>query len=146
MAKPFHFPLQKVLDYREQLEDRARLALAKAHKAHEQQRGVVEDLKERLTRHQRRGAGQDADANDIWLWQQYKQALEQDLSSAQGRLSKLALNLQKCRREAVQASKDRKLLDKLKQQQAARHRDEEQRREEKENDEMAALRFRHKDF
>ncbi|MGE4469986.1 MAG: flagellar export protein FliJ [Desulfovibrio sp.] len=146
MASPFHFPLQKVLEFREQLEDRARLALAKAQTVHDEHKRLVDDMQDRLDRHVHQGLAPDADANEMWLWRQYKQALEQDLAAARQRLAKLALNLQKCRREALKASKDRKLLDKLKQQQAARHRHEEHRKEEKENDEMAALRFRREDF
>jgi flagellar FliJ protein len=146
MAKPFHFPLQKVLDYREQLEDRAKLALARAQAAHEAQQKLVNEMESRLERHVRTGLKKDADANEMWLWRQYKQALEEDIATARASLAELALKLQKCRMDAVNKSKDRKLLEKLKEQQAARHDNEEQRREEKENDEMAALRFRREDF
>jgi len=34
MPKPFRFSLQKVLEYRGQLEDQAKIALAKAQQAH----------------------------------------------------------------------------------------------------------------
>lgn len=146
MPRPFRFPLQKVLEYREQLEDRARLSLARAQKTHDEQLRLVREMGVRLERHLRKGLKKDAGANEMWLWRQYKQALEQDMAAAQARLAELALKLQKCRLDAVNKSKDRKLLEKLKQQQAARHDDEEQRKEEKENDEMAALRFRREDF
>lgn len=146
MPKPFQFQLQRVLDYRGQLEDKAKLSLAQAQAAHDQQQAIVRDIQTRLDHHVQHGLKNDADANAMWLWRQYTQALEQDLASAKMQLKELVLKLQKCRQDAVAKSKDRKLLDKLKQQQTARHNDEEQLREEKENDEMAALRFRREDF
>ncbi|MGE4292999.1 MAG: flagellar export protein FliJ [Desulfovibrio sp.] len=146
MPKPFRFPLQRVLEYREQLEDRARLALARSQAAHDKQKGIVREMEVRLAHHVKKGLAKDAGANEMWLWRQYKQALEEDIAGARARLAELALKLQKCRLDAVNKSKDRKLLDKLKQQQSARHDNEEQRKEEKENDEMAALRFRREDF
>ncbi|MEF2145686.1 MAG: flagellar export protein FliJ [Desulfovibrionaceae bacterium] len=146
MGKPFQFRLQRVLDYRGQLEDRAKQALAQAQAAHDAQQQVVNGLLERLEQLQAEESSQKADINQMWLRRQYKQALERDLLDAKSHLGKLALNLQRCRQDAVRKSKNRKLLDKLKEQQAVKHHDEEQLREEKENDEMAALRFRREDL
>ncbi|WP_207264157.1 flagellar export protein FliJ [Desulfovibrio sp. Huiquan2017] len=141
MAKPFHFKLDKVLDYREQLEEQAKAALARAKAARDAQAEKLAGLEARLAAHLANQAASSASANDMWLWRQYKDALSQDLSVARVELNGLELKLQRCRTEAVERSKDKKLLEKLKQTQAKRHHDQENAREEKENDEMATIRF-----
>lgn len=140
MAKPFRFKLQKVLEYREQREEQTRADLARAQRAHDDQQRVVRDLEARLAEHEARQGESASDVNMMWLWRQYREALAQDISVARVELSQLELKLQKCRREAIARSRDRKLLEKLKESQARKHHDEEQLREQKENDEMATIR------
>ncbi|WFS62202.1 flagellar export protein FliJ [Pseudodesulfovibrio thermohalotolerans] len=145
MSKPFRFKLDKVLDYREQLEEQARGALARARAARDAQAEVLRGLEERLEAHLAAEAESHGSANDMWLWRQYKDALSQDVAIARVDLQGLELKLQRCRTEAVERSRDKKLLEKLKQTQAKRHHDRENAREEKENDETATLRFKSHD-
>jgi len=146
MAKPFSFKLEKVLDYRAQLEEQAKAELARAQRNYDAQLKVVEDLNARLAAHLTKEQESRKSANDMWLWRQYKGALEQDVGQARYRLSELELNLHKVRQQAIERSRDKKLLEKLKQTQAKKHHEEESAREEKENDEMATIRFQFKDF
>lgn len=146
MPKPFSFKLEKVLDYRAQLEEQAKAELARAQAKHDAQLEVVEDLTARLKAHMAKERESQKSTNDMWLWRQYKDALEQDIASARYRLSELELNLHKRRQEAVEKSRDKKLLEKLKQTQSKKHHDEENAREEKENDEMATIRYESQDF
>ncbi len=146
MSKPFHFKLEKVLDYRGQLEEQAKAALAAAQAKHDRQAELVNGLRDRLAAHMDRQAESNKSANDMWLWRQYKDALEQDISREQYRLSELELKLHQARQEAVARSKDKKLLEKLKETQAKKHHEEENAREEKENDEMATLRYESENF
>jgi len=146
MPKPFSFKLEKVLDYRGQLEEQAKAALASAQAQYDAQVLVVEDLNGRLKAHMGKEKESQKSANDMWLWRQYKSALEQDISQARYRLSELELNLHRRRQEAVERSRDKKLLEKLKQTQAKKHHEEQSAREEKENDEMATIRYESKDF
>jgi len=146
MPKPFSFKLDKVLDYREQLEEQAKAALARAKAARDAQAELVDDMLSRLTVHMEKERESQASANDMWLWRQYKEALEQDISIARMELNSLELKLQRCRTQAVERSRDKKLLEKLKQTQAKKHHEEESAREEKENDEMATLRYKSEDF
>jgi len=146
MSKPFHFKLEKVLDYRGQLEEQAKAALAAAQAEHDRQAALVNGLRDRLAAHMDRQAESNKSANDMWLWRQYKDALEQDISREQYRLSELELKLHQARQEAVARSKDKKLLEKLKETQAKKHHEEENAREEKENDEMATLRYESENF
>lgn len=146
MPKPFRFKLEKVLDYRGQLEEQAKAALASAQAEYDAQVAVVNDLRNKQAAHIAKEKESQKSANDMWLWRQYKQALEQDLGKAEYRMSELELNLHRMRQVAVERSKDRKLLEKLKETQAKKYHAEESAREEKENDEMATLRYESQDI
>ena len=145
MAKPFDFRLQKVLEYRQQLEDQARMALAEAKAAHEAQERALADVEARLAAHMAKGFGDSPTQADIWLWTQYREALTMDLASAKAELARLALILQTCRQEAVLRSREKKLLEKLKDRQAKKHHVAETLAEQKEYDEMATLRYKRED-
>ncbi|MBG0790656.1 MAG: flagellar export protein FliJ [Desulfovibrionaceae bacterium] len=146
MVKPFTFKLEKVLGYREQLEEQAKAALLRAKAARDAQAEKVADMEARLTEHLAGEGASRKSANDMWLWRQYREALEQDISVARLTLNQLELKLQRCRAQAVERSKDKKLLEKLKTTQARKHHEEESAREEKENDEMATLRYEPQDI
>lgn len=141
MPKPYHFKLDKVLDYREQLEEQAKGAVALAKAARDAKAEELAAIEARLAEHLAGEAGSRKSANDMWLWRQYKEALQQDISIAKVALNGLELKLQRCRTEAVERSKEKKLLEKLKQTQAKKHHDQENAREEKENDEIATIRY-----
>jgi len=146
MAKGFAFKLEKVLDYRGQLEEQARGELAKAQRAYDAQSAAVDDLGVRLREHLAAGEEARRSVNEMWLWRQYKEALQQDLARERAVLQTLELKLHQRRLEAVERSKDRKLLEKLKETQARKYHEEASAREEKENDEMAALRHKSQDI
>ena len=145
MGKPFVFRLEKVLEYRRQLEDQARMTLASAQARHKAQEEVLRDVETRLADHVERGFGAKATQADIWLWMQYRQALDRDLAAAREELDRLARYLQICRQEAVLRSREKKLLEKLKDRQAKKHHVAENLAEQKEFDEMATLRYEPKD-
>lgn len=142
MGKPFVFRLEKVLEYRRQLEEQARMALARAKADHDAQRGVLADLNMRLVAHNQRGFGKHALQADIWLWTQYREALGKDIAAASAELERLARVLQTKREEAVLRSREKKLLEKLKDRQAAKHHVEANQHEQKEYDEMATIRHK----
>lgn len=145
MGKPFVFRLEKVLEYRRQLEDQARMALAQAQARHDAQRQVLADLCSRLAAHVERGFGANALQADVWLWMQYREALDKDIATARAELERLASILQTCRQEAVLRSRERKLLEKLKDRQARKHHVAENLKEQKEFDEMATIRHKPQD-
>jgi flagellar FliJ protein len=146
MARPFSFKLQKVLDYRGLLEEQAKGALARAQAERDGQAARLADLEDRHKAHLAKAAESGRSANDMWLWRQYRDALEQDISRERLTLSQLEHKLHKCRQETVERSKEKKLLEKLKETQARKHNAHETAREAKENDEMATLRYEHEDF
>jgi flagellar FliJ protein len=146
MPRPFHFSLQKVLDYRSQLEEQARMALAQAQAAYAEQVRRTESLRKRLAEHERNlYHDNQVNADELWLWRNYRQRLLDELRSAEARMLELAKEVNRRRREAVERSKDKKLLEKLKTQQALRHEQEEQYQEQKAFDETATLRYQSRD-
>lgn len=140
MAKPFKFRLERVLDYRRQLADEAVAALAKAQAEHDAQKELADGISHRLEEHRQKGIKKEGGADDVWLFRQYETGLEQDLNVIRETLAKLALNLQKCRQVAVERSKDKKLLETLKEKESKRYHYEANRQEQKEFDEQSVLR------
>ncbi|EHJ48923.1 flagellar export protein FliJ [Solidesulfovibrio carbinoliphilus subsp. oakridgensis] len=142
MAKPFRFNLERVLDIRAQLEERARMELGKAIAAHQLQAREVARLENELAS---RDASMTQKKNpaplDFYLWRAYRERLVFDIRAGHAKLDELAEVRERCRVLAVSRSKDRKLLDKLKTNKARRHALEENIAEQKENDEMASVRY-----
>lgn len=141
MPRPFRFNLQKVLDYRAQVEDQAKQALAKAEQAHQTARARVENLQATLAAHLDAMSRDALSAADIWLGQNYAKRLAGDLALAHQNEARLAQDVILRRQELVEKAKERKLLEKLKETQAERHAREENRKEQAEFDEMATLRY-----
>jgi flagellar FliJ protein len=146
MTRPFTFSLEKVLDYRGQLEEQAKLALAKAQQAYSAQVEHAQGIRDAIERHEAALYENDPTPQDMWLWRNYKARLVQELKDAERRMLELAQNVNRRRREVVHRSKDRKLLEQLKTKQKRRHDEEEELREQKEFDEAATLRFRPHDL
>jgi len=147
MPRPFRFGLQKVLDYRLQLEEKAKQAMAKAQERYQLQVEAVQRVRDDLARHEQALYGKDAPtAHEMWLWRSYLERLQADIQAAEQKMLQRARELNTARREVVTRSKERKLLEKLKQNQMIRHVQEEEKREQNELDEMATLRYRHNAF
>ena len=144
MPGAFHFRLQRVLDYRTQLEEQAKIALARALHEQRVQTELLADLKRRLEVHETKlYAEKELTADDVWLWRLYKDRLLFDIKAVESGLLKLVKKVDRCRRELVAKSKDRKLLEKLKTNQAVKFRVEENLKEQSESDEMATLRYQY---
>jgi flagellar FliJ protein len=143
MSRPFRFNLQKVLDYRAQLEDQAKQALVRAQQAHQEKAREVALLDGNLARHMEAMSSQAMQsAADIWLGRNYAKRLAEDLALARQAEAQLLHEAQERRLELVEKAKERKLLEKLKETQAKRHEQEEFRKEQAGFDEMATLRYR----
>lgn len=141
MASPFVFRLEKILDYRTQLEDQARLALSQARQDLQDQVARVEvlerDLAACLAEMSRL---KQMTQPELWLWSGWRKRLELDKKDAQAKRTHLERLVEERRIELVNASKDRKLLEKLRAKQAEKHGQEEQRKEQNAFDETATLR------
>ncbi len=143
MPGRFQFSLEQVLVYRIQLEEQAILALSRAQHTYQSQADVVNGLRTTLDEHEESlHDADDISAGEMYLWQIYKDRLVQDIRRAEQHMLELAKELNRRRREAVVKSRERKLLEKLKQKQAIRHAQEESSQEQKSFDEMATVRYR----
>jgi len=142
MARPFLFKLEKILEYRRQLEDQAKLALSLTRQQIAEQNLRVEalhkDLEACLLELSRI---KQMTQPELWLWSGWRKRLELDKKQAQAKLVELQKLAETRRLELVTKAKDRKLLEKLRAKQAEKHGQEEQRKEQKEFDETGTLRY-----
>ncbi len=143
MARRFRFGLERVLDYRRQLEDQARMEVARALAAHRAQQALVLELRHALDRHiASLYAGAEVTENDMWLWRRYRVRLEEDIVLGERELMRLGQELTRARQRLVSAAKEKKLLDKLRTRQEQEFRKEENLKEQRDADEMATVRYR----
>lgn len=142
MPRPYNFPLQKVLDYRLQLEEEAKAALGVAQRAYQKQVKAVQQLRDALAAHEQSlYDGKELSPQEMWLWRNYKERLHTDLQLAEQDMLQKAKEVNAARRQLVTTSKDKKLLEKLKQNKLVRHVKEEFEKEQKEQDELATMRY-----
>ena len=142
MAGPFRFNLQRVLEYRGQLEEQAKLALATALRAVTDQEGRIKALADEIRENERAiTQKKTVTPAEMWLYRTYKERLLQDVAQARIKLEGLKNELNMRRTEAVARSKERKLLEKLKSNQAVNYAREESLKEQNGFDEMATIRY-----
>jgi len=143
----FHFKLQKVLDYRGQLEDQAKVALARVQQLYIEEERRRDLLKALLTEQEHR-LYSDAllPAGERWLLEHFIRGLREDLQSANMRLRTLAQMVTEARKALCERARDKKVLDKLKAKQRERYEIEERSKEQRSYDETATLRFQAASF
>ncbi|MFP4109182.1 MAG: flagellar export protein FliJ [Desulfonatronovibrio sp.] len=143
MRKRFIFNLQKVLDYRTELEDQAQLALAKSRKKYQDQIARVENLEKELARAREEIAKKENVTRDrIWLWNRYIEGLDAELKLARLTLREIAREVSSRRQKLLERSKDKKVIEKLKINQKIKFKHEQQKAEQKEFDEMSVVRYK----
>lgn len=140
---PFHFKMQKVLEYREQLEEEARVQLAQAERLRlrEEERavklkGMLAEQEVKLYRDVALSSG------ERWLLENFVKGLRADLASTVMRLRSLTQAVAAARSALQERAKDRKLLEKLKERQKESYVHEERLKEQHTNDETATLRYK----
>ncbi len=137
----FKFNMQKILDYREQMEEEAKIKLAEAKRMllHEESR--MQELKELLAEKESDlYKGLDADSATRWLLENYIKGLREDIAKTATNISHLITLVEQCRTLVVMRAKDSKILEKLKEKQQERYYAAEKEHERKINDETATLR------
>ncbi|MCT4534636.1 flagellar export protein FliJ [Halodesulfovibrio sp.] len=142
---PFKFKLQQVLEYRTQLEDQAKLALAEVQAKYQKQVQRVDGLRKALADNQEL-MSTTTDPAQTWIIRNFLQGVRQDISTAEHRLLTLAQELNSARQVLTEKAQEKKLLEKLKENQAKRHAHEEKIKEQLQLDETATLRFKPQAF
>ena len=141
----FNFSLQKVLDLRKQKEEQAQMALAATERRFKEQQTLLKELQNEM-RHceaeyrNRRHLSQ----GDLWLWGNYRMRLESEINERESIIRRIEKKIHKQRKELVDRSKQRELLDKYKENQKKAYDYEQKQKEQKEFDETATTRFGHK--
>ncbi len=142
--KRFKFSLEKVLEYRRQLEQDRKLAFAKAAEVFRRREGELKTLSDNLTRYRTRlaeiGVGR-LSARELGLYRSYLTYLEAEVAQAVTWFDDAARDLEGRRDELAGASKDKQVLEKVRQHQRSRHDYLSGREETKELDEIGSTRF-----
>lgn len=138
----FKFKLEKVLDYRKQLEEQAMQAMAEARRAEEFEKERLARLELEFENQRVSLHAKVADAGERWLISSYMNALGGDIFGSKKRLAIIAEEIVRRQADLVAKAKDRQLLDKLKDKQALRHAHEEKLKEQRDNDETATIRYK----
>lgn len=140
----FKFKLEKVLDYRKQLEEQAMQALAEVRRAEEAEKERLASLRLELEAQRISLHACIQDAAERWLISSYISALQDDTRTAVRVLEYLAEEVSRRQAVLVTKAQERQLLEKLKEKQAERHAYEEKLKEQRNNDETATVRYQKK--
>lgn len=139
----FKFKMQKVLDYREQLEEEARVRLANAEGKLRECREKIAELQERLREAEDKLSSAALLQNaERWLQERYVKGLLADrkaLALEEKTLNQIAVE---ARQYLAERAIDRKMLDKLKEKQKIQFERAEQKQEQYFNDEIATIRYK----
>ena len=140
----FKFKLEKVLDYRKQLEEQAMQALAEARRAEEAEKERLASFRQELDAQRIALHACIQDAAERWLISSYINALQDDIRTTERVLEYLADEVRLRQANLVAKAQERQLLEKLKEKQAERHAHEEKLKEQRNNDETATIRYQKK--
>ena len=140
---PFRFKLQKVLEYREQMEEEAKVRLAQATMRHEEAVKALQAATQALAAEQQHQADNPLmSAAERWVSDQYLKGLANDVQTA-GMQERMTGQMEAEARKLLAArALDRQMLDKLKERQKRTYQHEELLKEQQFNDEIATIRFK----
>ena len=139
----FRFSLERVLEYRKRLEDEAAQSLAEAlHRVEDLRRRIERCRAEVLENRAALLTPKAADGPSRLLIADYLEALRHDELRLLDDQAAWEEEADRRRVTAVAASRERRLLEKLKEKQAARHARQERLNEQRVYDETATLRFK----
>ena len=139
----FRFRLDQVLKYRTQLEDQARVELARVERERLREQERADVIRALLEEQEAKLAKIDlGNQGERWLLENYIKGQRNDLSITLMRVRNWNMAAEAARTELLKRSKDKKILEKLKAKQAESHVQEEKFREQQELDETATLRYK----
>lgn len=137
----FQFKMEKILNYRKQLEEEAKVRLAHAQSLllREQQR--MKDLQKQLKEQEHRLYHDlTLDMGTRWLLENFTKGIKADMAETSKRVRQFHEMVAQSREVLLERAKEYKMLEKLKEKQRERYRAAEYELEQKLNDETATLR------
>lgn len=137
----FKFKMQKVLDYRQQLEEEAKVRLADAQNNLLRCRRTLEELGTRIAEAESK-AYEVSQPGERWLHDQYLKGLRSDHRALAMQERMLAQIAEEARRALAERAIDRKVLEKLKEKHKIQFTRQEQKQELNFNDEIATIRHK----
>jgi len=140
---PFRFRMQKILDYREQLEEDAKLALAQAQarkKIADDRLHEVEDAIQSEERKRRENPTMNA--AEFWVADQYMRGLQDDLKTSTFECKMAQSLVEEAKKVLTIRAINKKMLAKLKERQQFAWNREERIKEQHFNDEIATIRYK----
>ncbi len=138
----FVFSMQKILDYRQMLEDEAKVRLGKAMQMQQQEEARFVAIQNQLQENEASMCqNRTQDAASRWVLENFIKGLQTDLHQSYTRLMQLHESVNQCKEMVLIRAKEKKVLEKLKEKQQERHYAAEKEQERKTNDEAATLRF-----
>lgn len=144
---PFRFSLQKVLDYREQLEEEAKNRFALVQRQYREAKAQLAALSSELETQEARLYGQVIDnAGERWLLESFIKGLRADIEATSARVQNLRATRDEMRKILAARSMDKKLLEKLKERKYRQYLLDERLKEQRFNDEIATLRYKAPNF
>lgn len=145
----FKFRLATLLRLREDARDERRGQLAEAYRLDELLQQRVDEISDKLIG--LRGQWRDAaapgtvDVDQLVVAQQYELSLRMQRRQLEQQRESVATEIQRRRQVLVEANRDVRVLENLRENQSSRHRREEERREIKQLDEVACQRVLRED-
>lgn len=116
MRKKFNFTLQPVLDYRKRIEDQKQQTMATRQRAWEEARRELDRLNDEFRANSRelRERHQEFDVEELRLRYAHLQFLDRTIDAQIKVLAERQVALDRARKDLIAASKNRKVVDKLK--------------------------------
>lgn len=139
----FKFSLEKVLKYREQLENEAKARLAGLQKKSQTLKNHYAALKsEEQLQEQKLAKTPLSESGERWLIDMYIKAVRQDIAQTQKSIAQTDSEIEQAKLVLAEKAKDRKIMEKLKEKHFENYKKEEQLKEQRNLDEIASIRFK----
>lgn len=143
--KRFHFKLEKVLEFRRYHEEEWELKLAKVGSECLALENKIKNLAKQLTAGSRQKFDFGLNIDTLANYELYNRRIHVEIENTQQELARKELEREKIKEKYLEAAKDRKVMDKLKEKAANRFYKEQEKEEEKITDEISNnLHFRNK--
>lgn len=135
----FKFRLQRILEHRETLENVKKGELGKIQTEFNQQKEVLSDLelkREEILRE--RASKTQTTMYELQMYNNFKLELDKQIENQLRKLEELKIEVEKARSELIDATKDKKIIEKLKLRDYHDFLYEEKKQEEKANDQFVS--------